>query len=178
MKLKAYAIAIHVVAILLAADVVFLTYQNRQLKQTISSINGKQLAVGDTLRVGNLELVNGDDVANKKTDRIVFIFSTTCSKCQLSYRAWSQISERFKNKKAPVFGICVDTRPMVLGEIAKGDMEFSVFVPNDSQEFKRRNSISFVPLSLLLSEDWIVRRIWKGALEVKNLDEFLKAVPD
>jgi hypothetical protein len=156
-KLKAYltgknlyGIFLHIIVVILAVDVVILARQNKELKQgptRPSSI--RSLQVGDSL----------------------------CPFCKRSLPAWNTIDSIAAGRHVLVRGVCVDS----LQDCAQYSMDqrlrFAVLAPMSVDEFKKRNHITAVPGTVMVSDSGKVKKVWWGVMDEEKLNEVKKSLP-
>ncbi|HEV8539078.1 MAG TPA: TlpA disulfide reductase family protein [Bacteroidota bacterium] len=155
----------------LTVEVVFLSIQNRQLKNVLKSrtmiSQVESLKAGEKVEPLKIQTLEGETTVLSYNDPakkyLLCVFSTTCPHCEKILPAWQTLAEK-NNDNCFVIGISIhnvdETRKYVT---AKKVGFYSVSASSDTS-FNRKYKISGVPETILLDGNGKVQKAWVGEL--------------
>ncbi len=160
----------------LAGLVVFLSVENRSLEaQLYPEVPG--LEAGEAAPVISAVTLEGE-VKNfhwteVSRERLLLVFTTTCSVCQKNQGVWRTLFEEL-GPELEFWGISLDlVEPTVVYREVNG-LPFPILLPKDRQIFADAYKVSVVPTTIHIGSDGRIRRVWSGALSQDQVAE-LKA---
>jgi len=178
---SSWNIVIHLVALVLALEVVFLVIQNRSLEKTIENApragSSEPFEMPPTLEIGDrvppMELVdikgNVQDLdIQRDKKKLLFAFSTQCHACQDTIETWLELNENLEGA-VEVAGISPDSTAELSSYSDQQALAYPVFTGN-ATVVKQNFKLSVVPQTILLDEKGVVMGIWKGTLNRDQLD--------
>ena len=158
-----YQVLLHTLLIGLAAMVVFLVRENRELRG-LDAPPPPQVAEGDRLEaVPVRDLAGGEETlrfAGAEKERLLFIFTTTCPVCVTNQDAWRTVYER-ANNRFDIVGVSLSPAEETLTYRNDKELPFRVVVPEDIRGFAMEHA-SQVPLTVRVGRDGVVRGTWLG----------------
>ena len=160
----------------LAALALFLTWQNRNLKDELAELRLPQIppeALQQGDRMEPLTLL--DNLGNRSTigfgareaKTLLLIFSPDCPACVTTLPIWSEMLE-----EPPASARVIGLR---LGQAQEDDpaLPFTVYAPDEAGS-GLAGKIPFVPTTLLLNGRGVVEQVWYGVLEEEEQEELLE----
>lgn len=173
-----YQIVLHLVIVVLGAEVLFLASQNRKLKDRASPTSTRALSTGDTLRLAGLQSLGSEEFTNLSDHKLVFVFGTTCSYCKSTIPAWNKITSLALEQRITVIGISLDPMKKTSEFMKEHDLKFPVYVLQEPGKFKEANHIIGVPETILVSSDAIISDVWFGLLSDDKTKEVVVAISE
>lgn len=167
------AVLFIIVAVALAATNIVLLRQNRELANLAARhIRPPQLSPG-----AEVSSLAGFNLANKRVvfrygqnlpPTLLFVFSPSCSVCDLNWRYWTEILRTVNRQSVRV--VLADTGSPLTAAYTQGHgiTAFPVLAqvdPNDVIEY----AMSLTPQTILVSGNGIVERVWIGVLGDKGV---------
>lgn len=166
-----YTLFLHVAVLVLAAQVVILSNQNRLLKEGRQAKPRDQIKEGDTLQFIQLEpLKPGGYLDTSASRQLVFLMTTTCPFCKETIPAWKKLSGRV-GSSIPIIGISLDSRDSTSKFVETNGISFPVAISRDAAAFKKLNKITGVPITMYREKSGRIGRLWLGRLDPQNLQE-------
>jgi thiol-disulfide isomerase/thioredoxin len=163
-----YSTFLHVAVIALAVQVTILSIQNKKLKEAPSATAPDQLKIGDTLVLDQLQPVEaGLRLDTTSSRQLVFIMTTLCPFCKETIPIWKDLVARV-GMSVPILAISLDSKDSTLAYAKNNDVSFPLAVPLDVGQFKKKNKISGVPLTLVRENTGKVLRLWLGKLDAQK----------
>src|SRR5262245_56700981 len=113
---KFWVISLAIFAVLATAQIVFLTIQNRQLKQAITTMQSrtepKSLQPRDQVPAFNSIDANGKEklISFEDTDCLLIITSTTCPWCEKTLPVWKDIVNKVNGSPIHIVGVALDDK--------------------------------------------------------------------
>ncbi len=165
----------------LAADVVILTIQNRQLKQSLSSSSGEQpqsLQPGDHVPAFSVRTqsdgINTIAYSDSNQVYILFVLSTTCPHCLNNLTAWNTIAQT-QTSGTTILGVSLDDLEKTKAYASVRDISFYLAAIADTT-FIRAYKIVGVPQTIVLRGNGIVQKSWVGELNTNDTRDILALV--
>jgi hypothetical protein len=162
----------------LAAVSIFLTWQNRNLKDELAELRLPQIppeALQQGDRMEPLTLL--DNVGNRITigfgaregKTLLLIFSPDCPACVMTLPIWSEMLE-----EPPASARVIGLR---LGEAQEDDpaLPCTVYAPDEAGS-GLAGKIPFVPATLLLDDRGVVEQVWYGVLQDDDQEALLESI--
>lgn len=175
-RVSAYQIAVHLIVVALAIEVILLAKQNRDLKLglTDARVTVPQLKVGD--RVPPIYLLNLDS----RTEQInfedstkvylLFVFNTTCPACKSNLPNWKEIGHKVDPSRCLLRGISLHDIERTKRYLTQSGIDFIVGVANDSV-FIKSYKLYQIPQALLIEHGGMVKNVWMGQLNEAYKEE-------
>jgi thiol-disulfide isomerase/thioredoxin len=173
---KLYNYFLHLSVLLLAIALIQLATENKRLKEERKG-RSRIVQKGDSLSVDGLRLIYGSPAVHTNRRQLIFVFTTTCEFCDKTTPLWKQIYSMVKAKDVEVFGICLDSSEKALAYLQQHGIGFPTYVPNSVPGFKELNHFSSVPLTLIVTRDGFVERLWLGLLSEYEAKEVANSLP-
>lgn len=173
---QVYSIFLHIALVVLAIEVAFLSWQNRKLQQ-MPSRAVELIKKGDQFFSDNLEVLQKNNALEiTGPPQIVFLFTTTCPFCKQSLELWDQIIEEAKERNILTLGISLDSRLNTMAFAKANHLNFSIFCTTNDKEFKKKNKITGVPITLVLNRTGQVENVWYGLLSAAEVSEVVSTI--
>jgi peroxiredoxin len=160
-----------VIAVALAAVVILLALQNRNLKTQIASLSARlpateSLEPGDVF--GPLVLIDETgarvplvfDAGPRQT--LLLLFTLTCPACEKTLPVWSELVAGVTNPELRVVGVQLD-RANDPGSLATVTLPFQVYgvEPAESTALAK---MPYIPSTVILDGNGVVEQAWFGML--------------
>jgi uncharacterized membrane protein YphA (DoxX/SURF4 family) len=149
-----------------------LVKQNQALKTRLAVLLPGQktaLAEGDKLPPLNVIDMNKEkstiDFSGAK-QTLLFIFSPHCKPCQKNQANWQAIVAGIRDSM-PVLGISTLGFEETLDYFINNEPNYQVFVPDDESFAAYR--VDYVPLTILVDNNGLVKEVWKGVLNAASI---------
>ena len=171
----------YLLILFLTAEVILLTYQNRELKQELKNLVAatqpmESLKPGERVEPFNVKTLDGGlsevRYADPAKKYLLLVLSTTCPHCAKTLPVWDVIARNRPNN-ADVLGISVHDVDHTKKYVEESKINF--YVVSVDTSFYRKYKISGVPETILVSGDGTVEKSWIGELtadqstEIQNL---------
>lgn len=172
-KRSLYEIFLHIAVVVLAAQVLILAKQNRELKS-----GGEKIAAlkrGDYLSLANLEPLQTEPAIDSTARQLLFVFTTTCPFCKENLSQWAHIAEQVKGKNISIQGLSIDAKDKTMQYAKEHGLNFPIYCARDIKTFRTQNKISGVPTTVVRSGAGRVEQAWAGLLSDDNVLEVIHA---
>jgi peroxiredoxin len=175
-----YSIFLHLVAVVLAVEVVILARQNKELKQGPAALQQESLKVGDYFSLsGVVRLGSGARLDSTSTRQVICVFTTQCPFCKETLPFWERIEDQAKRARdVALIGICLDDEAPTKAYVEEHSLTFPVFVAIDKDSLVKKNKLHGVPQTIIRSRGGRVQRVWRGRLSEEQFQEVAKAMSD
>jgi thiol-disulfide isomerase/thioredoxin len=90
-----------------------------------------------------------------------------CPFCKETIPIWKDLVARV-GMSVPIIAISLDSKDSTLAYAKNNDVSFPLAVPLDVGQFKKKNKISGVPLTLVRENTGKVLRLWLGKLDAQK----------
>jgi peroxiredoxin len=165
--------------LLLAAEVILLAIQNRDLKKALSSMSVvsqvEPLKAGDRVEAFKLQTMDGNvnelNYADPAKKYLLFILSTTCPHCEKTLPVWSDIVAKNSNDNCSIIGVSIHPIDQTIKFAADKKITFYLASAAKDTSFYRKYRIPGVPETILLDGSGIVQRTWVGELNPEQAEE-------
>jgi peroxiredoxin len=168
-----------VVIVLMSVEVVYLVYQNRQLRQMIddpSRFFEKTLQTGQTVPAIRAGDVNGNEIGLTYSPQspftLVLWFSPTCSSCEDNFGFWEDIHHLRNPEKLRIIGFCACTSMEGKELVSTKSLEFPILAATDPSIVDLYKG-NLLPQTILINPDGLIRNVWPGALLESQKKEIL-----
>lgn len=164
-----------ILIIFLVLDVIFLTLQNKSLKDDLSNMTmaRETLHPGETVDSFTIINFNGDSTQIRYSDRgekyLLFILSTTCPHCEKNIDKWKELARTADKQSCKIIGVSLDSLVGTKLYHEKMGLNFDLFVSDTS--FVRKYKIIGVPETILIGKNGIVEKTWQGELRTEEVSE-------
>ena len=173
-KMGRYQLFVHFALVILAAEVVLLASQNRELKGNSSSQEQEDsLAVGDYLVTRGLQRIQGEAEINASTTRVIFIFTTRCPFCKINVPRWNELASHLLKKGVRAVGISLDGPDQTKEFLKEYDLNFTTYCTSGDGKFEKQNRFSRVPKTIVRNPSEQITSIWSAVLSKKSSSEVL-----
>jgi len=154
-------------AILATVQIIFLTMQNRELKQVIAGRKQAQpvaLKPGDQVQAFSSIDANGKEntVSYEDADYLLLITSTKCPWCARTMPIWKDISEKAKGKLR-IVAVSIDGQGELANYVRDNGINFDVVNFADPAARIRYKAFG-TPQTIFIKRGGIVARTWQGML--------------
>ncbi len=168
--------------ILLAIEVLYLVYQNRQLRAMINNLpQFTPLTRGEkvpALRAqdidGRLVTLNYSPVQPRT---LLFWFSPDCAYCKDNFNFWNRLFLDRESDSLRFLGVCAcdtDEARLLVDEYR---MEFPVICVNEPYIISTYRG-NVLPQTVLIGPDGLIMGAWPGSLTDSQIDEILTALAE
>lgn len=173
---KFWVISLAIFAVLATAQIVFLTIQNRQLKQAITAMNSKtapeSLKAGDQVPAFKSIDADGKEklISFEDTDCLLMITSTTCPWCAKTLPVWKDIADKAKGSSLHIVGVSLDGKGHINEYTNQNGINFEVvnFADPASQGIYKAFA---TPQTIFIKRGGKVAKTWQGLLTEKQEKE-------
>jgi len=169
---------------LMGIEIVYLVYQNRQLRQMIddpSRFFEKTLQAGQTVPAIRAEDVNGNELALTYSQdgpyTLVLWFSPTCSSCEDNFEFWQDVHRLSKPEKLRIVGFCACTVGEAKEEITAKQLGFPVLAATEPTIVDLYKG-NLLPQTILIAPDGLIKSVWPGALLESKKKDILSILRD
>lgn len=166
----------------LLVEVVLLTNENRELKNSLrvnSQPPADALTPGDKLEAIKVRTLDGQAAEFTYSDSskkyLIFVLSTTCPHCEKNLVAWNSLSRQFSPDSVMIFGVSLDGFSETQEYITAKDVRFFTASAADTS-FGRKYKISGIPETMLVSGRGILEKVWIGELNPNQLHEIRQLI--
>lgn len=140
--------------------------QNRELKAAIANNQPQFLKPGDHVGSFAANTVSGrrqmvNYAASAKT--VLLVFRPGCPACERTLPAWKEIKAASERSGYQIFGISLDNNANTSDFLKANGLNLEVFAGADAQ-FQKAYKLNLTPLTIVVSNDGKVEKIWPGAL--------------
>jgi peroxiredoxin len=153
---------------LATVQIVFLTVQNRKLKNsialsTVSTNNFDGLKPGDTLTGFNtIDVINNNTrVAYDGSHSLVFITSTRCQWCAKTLPIWKELADAARLRSIQTIGISTDGKGELGSYMKDNALNFEV-VNFPNAKIQAAYKAFSTPQTLLVGQGGRVEKVWIG----------------
>ena len=158
-----------VTAIALAVLVVFLARQNLQLKKQLAEHQAPQSALTPGERLGPIQLMDPDGAsrplsfAGDDQRTVLLFFTPDCPACRATLPVWHELESL--ETSARILGVNLEAPGASQGDgLVTFGFPFPVF-GIDPERSEGLREISYVPATVILDGDGVVRKLWFGELD-------------
>jgi peroxiredoxin len=172
---KFWVISLAIFAVLATAQIVFLTIQNRQLKQVIT---GQARPAPESLKPGDqvpaFKSIDADGkeklISFEDTDCLLMITSTTCPWCAKTLPVWKDIADKAKGSPIQIVGVSLDGKGHINEYTNQNGINFEVvnFADPASQGIYKAFA---TPQTIFIKRGGKVAKTWQGLLTEKQEKE-------
>jgi peroxiredoxin len=172
---KFWVISLAIFAVLATAQIVFLTIQNRQLKQVIM---GQSRPAPESLKPGDqvpaFKSIDADGkeklISFEDTDCLLMITSTTCPWCAKTLPVWKDIADKAKGSSIQIVGVSLDGKGHINEYTNQNGINFEVvnFADPASQGIYKAFA---TPQTIFIKRGGKVAKTWQGLLTEKQETE-------
>ena len=165
----------------LSALVVLLAYQNQRLKSRLETLlkPPEMLKVGDTTQTAHLLTIAGEGLdmrfGGNGGGSIFFTFSTTCPSCEKSLGLWERIADSATNHGVNVYSISLHDTARTRAYQLAHNLRHRVYIVRDTT-FKMDFKIAYVPTTVLVDSQRVVRAVWTGLIDSTRSREILDKI--
>jgi peroxiredoxin len=172
------------IIILMGAEIVYLIYQNRQLRQMIddpSRFFEKTLQVGQMVPAIRAEDITGNELALTYSPdgpyTLVLWFSPTCSSCEDNFEFWKNVHRLSKPERLRIVGFCACTVGEAKDVTAAKELGFTVLAATEPTIVDLYKG-NLLPQTILIAPDGLIKSVWPGALLDSKKKEVLSLLID
>jgi len=171
-----------VIIVLLAAEVFYLVYQNRQLQAIIANLpQFTTLNEGDRVPGLKARDIDGQPVNLKYGTNQPFTlmcwFSPTCAYCADNMSFWNELFFEHDSDDIRVIGVCA-CDPKDAQELTdKYQLEFPVVCINEPYLINVYHG-NVLPQTVFITPEGAIQGIWPGSLTNEQIDEILTALAE
>lgn len=177
------------VLVVMAVELIFLARQNRELKSTVSRLQGEllsarsqgipRLEAGEIVLPVELQTVDGnvdrlafDDPAR---DTVLLFFSPDCAACEANLERWRTLREASDPGRRRLLYVSM-APPDKTVSYAK-DHGFLDAVRLASVEIADQYKVHEIPTTVLVEPGGLVTQVWRGQLSDEALQSLVEARP-
>jgi peroxiredoxin len=174
-KSKVYSSFLHALALVLAIQVIVVTYQNRELRNSIS-MPAATVKVGTRLQLDSLRSLARGVGMGQSRFLLLFAFGTHCQFCRKNLPAWEALHDSIEHPSIVVAAISLDSMDATARFVQENRVNVPVYVSMDPDYFRRSNELVVIPQTLLLGEGHVVEKVWAGPLADSTIMEIRREV--
>ena len=183
MTMKKYLnVILSVIILILAVEVFYLVYQNRQLKAMVNNMpQMTPLAEGDRVPMLRAQDIDGRLVTlnygPSEPMTLLFWFSATCSYCAENFDIWNRLYQEYDSDILRFMGVCACSPDDARLLKEEHNFEFPVICVNEPYIISTYRG-NVLPQTVLISSTGVIKGTWPGALTNEQIDEILTALAD
>ncbi len=166
-RVSGYQVVLHLLLTGLAALVVILVAENRELRAPRSQAPAASPAAGELLPAVEATDLEGREArlsfAGAGRETMLFVFTTSCPACKGNLPNWLELSQRFGDRY-DIVGISLDSLPATRSYVRDQALPFAVFVATDPSRLRSEYGLPGVPETIHAGTDGRVRGSWLGVL--------------
>lgn len=160
---KKYMLGVHVALVALMILVIILSYQNSELKKARQPLERAVISEGEQIDLSGLMIESGQfEPIGERT--LLCIFSTSCPFCERNFIYWNQLWD-LNSATTSIIAVSLSEQAKLGDFLKRVPVSLPIALPSDMEEFKRQNKLSFVPLTLLVDQNAVVKKSWRGLLD-------------
>lgn len=172
-------IVLSAIIVLMGAEIIYLVYQNRQLKQMLNDparFFEKTLQSGDAVPALRGPDINGTEISltydTGSPYTLALWFSPTCESCEDNFGIWNEIERRRVPEKLRLIGLCGCTAGEGKEAAAAHGIAFPVLAVTDPGIVDMYKG-NLLPQTILIEPEGRIRQVWPGALLESQKAEIL-----
>jgi peroxiredoxin len=170
-----YFITLHVIIVLLLILSIWLLIIINKYNEKMKTSNETRflLQEGDSLKIFRAKDLYGNEfiIPEKNKEYLLFIFSASCSSCVQNIIYWKNLERLCKNRNIKILGISISDNNRTKNFILENNINFTVIFPLE-ERFEIDYKIQGVPQTLLVSENGILKKIYRGILDENSIIKF------
>jgi peroxiredoxin len=174
-----WTVILIVVVILMGIEILYLMYQNHQLKSLIQDPKKyfKTLKPEETVPAFTAYDADGNDVSIRYSPEaprtLLFWFAPGCESCEGNIDFWNEIYDKYKDSPSMRYlGLCAGTPDEAREFIDTYRIQFPVICVTDKFIVEAYEG-HVLPQTVLISPEGKIIKVWPGALEKNKEDEIL-----
>ena len=175
-------IALGAIILLMGAEIIYLTYQNRQLKAMLddpSRFFEKTLQAGDSVPAVRAEDINGNEFSLTYSETapytLILWFSPTCSSCEDNIGLWNDIYRAHVPEKLRIVGFCACAAAEGREAATANALQFPVLAVTE-QSIVDMYKGNLLPQTVLIAPSGQIIQVWPGALLDRQKNEVLASL--
>lgn len=163
------SIVLVVIVIIMAIEIVYLINQNRRLRSIIENPQRhyQTLQPDETVPPLSAQDENGNEIALHYSPdqpyRVLLWFSPTCPSCDENFLYWNDLYRDYDSDRIRLLGICSDDPSEAREAVEEYGLSFPVICLDDQAAIDAYKGHT-VPLTMLISPDGAIRKVWPGPL--------------
>lgn len=167
------------IIVLMGAEIIYLVYQNRQLKQLLddpSQLLAKTLQAGDMVPAIRGVDINGGDYSLNYAEAgpwtLVLWFSPNCSSCEDNFAFWNQIEQRRLVENLRLVGFCACNPSEGKGAATAHAIGYPILAITEPTLVDMYKG-NLLPQTILIDPGGKITQVWPGALLEQQKSEIL-----
>ena len=168
LKTHIWSIALIVLVIAMAIEILLLVKENRQLRASLSARRGPFQVLNPQETVPPLVGIDpkGEEVrleypSQKQT--VLYWFSTGCPSCEHNVEFWKQVYQKYQSPTLRFLGVTSAGEEKAEEITEKFQFEFPVLIVSD-YSLLDQYKVEVIPQTMLIDRNGMVRKVWPGPL--------------
>ncbi|MEZ5358437.1 MAG: redoxin domain-containing protein [Candidatus Zixiibacteriota bacterium] len=173
-----WIIILTVLVALMAIEIVYLIYQNQQLRSVIEDPRKYFTTISEKDIVPSITVMNtdGENVTlNYSPDApftILFWFAPGCSSCEDNFDFWKEIASATKHERVRFYGMCVGEIDDAIAFSQEQNFPFPTLCASEQYILDLYKG-GLVPQTVLIAPEGIVLGTWPGEIEEQQKEKIL-----
>ena len=175
LKTHIWSIALIVLVIAMAIEILLLVKENRQLRASLSARRGPFQVLNPQETVPPLVGIDpkGEEVrleypSQKQT--VLYWFSTGCPSCEHNVEFWKQVYQKYQSPTLRFLGVTSAGEEKAEEITEKFQFEFPVLIVSD-YSLLDQYKVEVIPQTMLIDRSGMVRKVWPGPLSENHKTE-------
>lgn len=132
---------------------------------------------GDTVRafsaldLDSARVIVEPAAGDRKT--LLYVFTTWCHTCRDNMERWNSLTGRLSGEHVRIVGVCLDSLYRVKQLLSEMPLAFATYSVGGDTVTPRAYKMSGVPMTILLTEQGTVMKVWIGLLDEKGTEAVL-----
>ncbi|MEZ5358439.1 MAG: redoxin domain-containing protein [Candidatus Zixiibacteriota bacterium] len=177
-KANTWIILLTVLVAMMAIEIVYLVYQNQQLRTIIEDPQKYFKAISQKEIVPSLNLMNTDGetvLLSYSPDApftVLFWFSPGCAGCEDNFEFWEKLASDTKNNRVRFYGMCIGDVDDAIAFADEQDFPFPTLCVSEQFVLDAYKG-GVIPQTVLIAPEGTVLDTWTGKMEDPQKDKIL-----
>lgn len=135
---------------------------------------GDTVRAFDALNLESVRVVIEPAVRDRKT--LLYVFTTWCHSCRDNMGPWNRLTGMLIGEKVHVVGVCLDSVYRMNQLRSEIPLAFATYSLGGDTVTPRAYKMSGVPMTILLTEQGTVIKVWVGLLDEKGTHAIVDSI--
>jgi peroxiredoxin len=175
------SILLIIMIVLMAAEIGVLMHQNRQLRSMIENPVKKYEALKQNQSVPPLSGIDLDgnavtvEYSQDEPYTLMLWFSASCPSCEDNLHFWNMLFADYDSENFRLIGVCSDDPDDARRIADEYGLDYPVIIPDD-ESIIREYGATALPLTMLISPEGAVVKVWPGPLMKAQRESVITAL--